>query len=301
MSAVELAALNAILRREKPDLSDRPPAAREAFEMMLATIAAPEGTGFAPVRADGVEAYWSTPSDGAVRGVLMYLHGGGYMVGSAWGYRGLWSQLAAAAGARGFGVDYRLAPEQPFPAAPEDAFAAYYWLLRSGVAPGEIVIGGDSAGGGLALSTLVRARDAGLPMPAAALLMSPWVDLACVGASMDTKAADDAIMTRARLLKMADYYRGHAAADDPDVSPLHADLSGLPPMFIQVGSSEVLLDDSLRLAARAANANVAVTLEVWPGMPHVWQMFGAQLSEARAAIAGLGAYAGAALARSTQV
>jgi phosphinothricin tripeptide acetyl hydrolase len=186
--------------------------------------------------------------------------------------------------------DYRLAPEHPFPAAVDDAVAAYRWLLDRGQTPERMVLAGDSAGGGLTVATLLALRDRGLPLPAAGVCISPWVDLTLSGASYDAKAATDPIVTRDGVTEMARAYLGQTEARTPLASPLFADLSGLPPLLIQVGSEEVLLDDSVALAKRAKTAGVDATLEIWPSMIHVWHWFLPMLDEAQAAIDVIGAF-----------
>jgi epsilon-lactone hydrolase len=220
--------------------------------------------------------------------VILYLHGGAYAIGSAASSVGLAADLARRAGVRLISVDYRLAPEHPHPAALEDAVAAYKGLLDLERSPTRIAIAGESAGAGLAVATLVALKAAGLPRPAAAVLMSPWVDLTLSGKSVAEKAAVDPALTPDGLERRA---RDYVAAGDPKnglISPLFADLTGLPPLLIQVGSHEILLDDATRLAARAAAADVAVTLEVTPQVPHVFQGFAAMLEEGDAALASAG-------------
>ena len=192
-------------------------------------------------------------------GHLLYLHGGGYVIGSPDTHAGLVGELARRAGLRTTSVDYRLAPEHPFPAAVEDGLAAYRELLATGTDPRDLVVAGDSAGGGLALATLLAARDAGLPQPAAAVVFSPWVDLTVSGASIRTKADADPIFTEADIRAYADLYIGTGDRSQPLASPLFADLTGLPPLLIQVGANELLLDDAVRLAGRAGTDDVEVT------------------------------------------
>ena len=290
MSAYEREALIAMLRSGGPDLAGPPEKARENFDAMLGAIPVPNDITFETATVGGVPGRWSTAPESLPGRVLLYLHGGAYMVGSSFGYRALSSALARAARARGLTLDYRLAPENPFPAAVDDAVAAYRALLAQGISPGSIAIAGDSAGGGLTVATLIAARDAGLPMPAAALALSPWADMAGAGASMSTKAAQDPQLNREGLLAMAGLYLNGASPETALASPIYGNLTGLPPLLIQVGSIEVLLDDAIRLAARAAEANVAVQLEVWPGVPHVWHAFAHVLSEGRDAIAAAGAF-----------
>jgi len=290
MSAYELESLIQMLRSGGPDLAAPPPQARENFEAMLAPIPIPADVAFESTTLGGVPARWSTTPEANSDRVLLYLHGGAYVVGSSLGYRALSSGLARSARARGLALDYRLAPEHPFPAAVDDAVAVYRALLAQGTPPGSIAIAGDSAGGGLTVAMLIAARDAGLPMPAAALAISPWADLACAGESMSTKATQDPALNRDGLLAMAALYLNGADPESTLASPLYGNLAKLPPLLIQVGSAEVLLDDAVRLAARAAEADVEVHLEVWPKMPHVWHAFAFQLSEGRDAIAAAGAF-----------
>lgn len=225
-----------------------------------------------PVVRHGISGEWiAGPSAGPE--VILYLHGGAYTLGSVSTHRHWIARLVKAAGVRGLAIDYRLAPEHPFPAALDDTLGFYQWLLEEGVEPGRILLAGDSAGGGLALAALLRLRDAGMPLPAGAVCLSPWTDLALTGASLDTKAAVDPILNRDMLRANAAHYIGDQPATGPLVSPLYADLTGLPPLLIQVGSDEVLLDDSTRLAERAQAVGVDVTLEIWEEMFHVFPMF----------------------------
>jgi monoterpene epsilon-lactone hydrolase len=218
------------------------------------------------------------------RHVVLYFHGGVYVLGDAFQAASLAAQVGRRTRARVISVDYRLAPEHPYPAAVDDALAAYEALLQNGTAPSDIVFAGESAGGGLAVATLVNARDHGLPLPAAAFVMSPYADLTLAGATMDTKGAVDVLMSRANLQsRVTDYTAGQDAALDL-ISPIFADLSGLPPLLIQVGSHEVLLDDAFRLARQAAADDVEVILDITPGVPHVFQTFAPILDEGAAAL-----------------
>ena len=237
-----------------------------------------QDVGVADVLLGGVPALRLVPP-GASGAALLYLHGGGYVIGSARSGAGLAVALARRTRAVAYSLDYRLAPENPFPAAVDDGLAAYRSLLDTHD-PGQIVIAGDSAGGGLALAVLLVARDAGLPLPAAVAVMSPWVDLTLAGESLHSKEADDAIFDAADVASYVPQYLGDTDPADPRVSPLLADLSGLPPLLIQVGTNEVLLDDATRLAARAAAAHLDVTLEVVARAPHVFQHFAGHLDEA---------------------
>jgi acetyl esterase/lipase len=220
-------------------------------------------------------------ADGAV---LLYLHGGGYVVGSARTGAHLAVELARRAGARTVSLDYRLAPEDPFPAAVDDAVAAYRELLDSGVSPERLVLAGESAGGGLVVAALVAGRAAGLPRPAAAVVLSPWVDLTLAGQSMRTRRAADPLFTPERLTTLADHYLGDQDRSAALASPVHADLTGLPPLLVQVGSHEILLDDAVRLAGQAGAHDVNVTLDIWAGVPHVFQNFTGALDEADQAL-----------------
>jgi epsilon-lactone hydrolase len=258
-------------------------------EAMSAFQAAPDVTS-TQVDAGGVSAEWIIPPGAEETRVVLYLHGGGYVVGSINTHRDLMARIARAAGARALGIDYRLAPEHPFPAAVEDATAAYRWLVSHGTAPARIAIAGDSAGGGLTLDTLIALRDAGEPLPAAAACLSPWVDLQGIGASMTSKAAVDPFVQKEMIQFMAQQYLGDRDPRTPLAAPLYADLQGLPPLLIQVGTAEVLLDDATRIAERARAAGVEVSLEVWDDMIHVWQLFAPILPEGQQAIEHISAF-----------
>lgn len=242
------------------------------------------------VTAPAVPAEWLRPP-GAVAGrVVLYLHGGGYVIGSPRSHRHLAAAIATAGQASALLLDYRLAPEHPYPAAVDDATAAYRWLLDQGIVPGRIVIAGDSAGGGLTVATLLALRDARLPRPAGGVCISPWVDLTCGGASYRTKAEADPIVNEAAVGEMARAYLGAMPPRTPLASPLFADLRSLPPLLVQVGSDEVLLDDAVQLADRAKAAGVDATLEVWDRMIHVWHWFLPMLDEAQDAIDDIGRF-----------
>ncbi|PKO64306.1 MAG: alpha/beta hydrolase [Betaproteobacteria bacterium HGW-Betaproteobacteria-16] len=241
------------------------------------------------VDAGGVKAQWVSAPGADTQRAVLYFHGGGFQVGSLVSHRALMADLSAAAHCRVLGVDYRLAPEHRYPAALDDAWAAYQWLIGQGFAPNRIATAGDSAGGGLALSLLLRLRDAGQALPAAALLMSAWTDLTAAGASYGTRADSDPIHQRPMIMAMARNYLGKEGnAADPLVSPLFANLQGLPPLLAQVGDRETVLDDSRDFVARAKEAGVDATLQVWDHMIHVFQQFPTELPEARAAIDDMG-------------
>jgi epsilon-lactone hydrolase len=250
----------------------------------------PPDTRVDPVSVDGIPAEWVCAPGADQDRVLLYLHGGGYVIGSIHTHKGLIARLSAAAGCRALALDYRLAPEHRYPAAVEDAVKAYRWLLAQGFAPQRIAIAGDSAGGGLTLATLVALRDAGDPLPAAAAPISPWTDLEGTGPSMKTHVDKDPMVEPGGLLGMARLYLGDADPRQPTASPLHADLTGLPPLLIQVGELETLLDDATRIAESARAKGVEVSLEIWPEMVHVWHLFAPMVPEGREAIARIGAF-----------
>lgn len=238
----------------------------------------------------GVPGERITPPESAADTCLLYLHGGGYCIGSPRSHRHLAAAIAREAKASAVVPEYRLAPEFPFPAAVDDALAVYRTLLDSGLPARRITIAGDSAGGGLTLACLLAAREAGLPLPGAAVCLSPWVDLTCGGASHAALAAVDPLVDRADLTRFRAHYVGACDPRVPLASPLYADLRGLPPLLIQVGDAEVLLDDARSLAACAQAAGVPVQLEVWPRMIHVWQWYWPMLDEGEAAIRGIGEF-----------
>ena len=277
--------------KSQPDLHGAPiEQRRAAMEAVTVMFPIPDDVTREPVDAGGVPAEWiAAPGTDADR-VIYYLHGGGYAIGSINTHREMISRLSRASGARALAIDYRLAPEHPFPAAIEDATTAYRWLLSTGVDPARIVIAGDSAGGGLTVATLVSLRDAGDPLPAAAVCLSPWVDMEGTGDSMTTQAEADPMINREDVLEGARAYLNGAGPRTPLASPIHADLSGLPPLLIHVGTAEVLLDDSTRLAERARSAGVDVTLEPWDDMIHVFQFFASRLPEAQQAIDRIGQF-----------
>ncbi len=248
----------------------------------------------------GVATEW-TRAPHASRGVIFYCHGGGYALGSPRVFRGLAARLATVTLCDVAMIDYRLAPEHPYPAAPDDAIGAYRALLARGIDPNSIVIAGDSAGGNLALVTLLRARDEGLSLPCATVLLSPWTDLTGSGASMRTNARHDPVLPAHRLDDAARLYAPHADLAHPDVSPLFADFTGIPPLAIHVGTTEILLDDSQRLAERARHSGVDVELTAWHRMPHVFPMFSDFIPEGRRALGAIGAFIDARLSRGERV
>ena len=250
---------------------------RQAYAGLGAIVPRREGVPVTPVDAGGVAAEWIGAGDGPV---VVYLHGGGYCIGSLDTHRPMLTHLAAATGGSILAVDYRLAPEHPHPAALEDATAAFRFVLASGVDPRHLVIAGDSAGGGLTLATLVALRDAGDPMPAAGVCISPWADLTQSGTTIITNAAIDPMVRAADLERWAAAYRATRPADDPAISPLFAQLHDLPPLLVEVGTAEVLLDDARRLALAVRDAGGRVALTVGDGMIHVWHFFAGTVPEA---------------------
>jgi len=263
---------------------------RAGFEQMGAMFPVPSDVKREPVKAGTVKAEWVSAPGAAGDRAILYLHGGGYAIGSINTHRALAADISRAAKARGLVIDYRLAPECPYPAAVEDATAAYRWIVKQGISPKRIAIAGDSAGGGLTIATLVALRDAGDPLPAAGVCLSPWVDLEAIGESMTRCAELDPMVKKDGLLQLAGLYLGGQNPRTPLAAPLYADLSGLPPLLIQVGTWETLLDDASRIAERARKAGVDVSYEPWEGMIHVWQLFASMLDEGKQAIERIGEF-----------
>jgi epsilon-lactone hydrolase len=301
VSAEQRETLDAILRQSAVaadgDVNEQRRQLRELLSAqplpadITVTAAALGGVPTAEITVDGIEPRHS----------VLYFHGGVYVMGDAFLAADLASQVARRTRAKAISVDYRLAPEYPYPAAVDDALAAYEALLNNGTAPSDIVFAGESAGGGLAVATLVNARDHGLPLPAAAFAMSPYADLTLAGATMETKReADPLLSPQALRARVPDYTSGQDAALGL-ISPIFADLSGLPPLIIQAGTHEVLLDDAIRLARQAAIVDVEVTLDITPGVPHVFQAYHAILDEATAALDRAGQLLSAHLASAERV
>jgi acetyl esterase/lipase len=245
---------------------------------------------FEATHIGGVEAEWSATSGCDASRVLIYFHGGGYCSGSIRSHREMAAEAGRAAGIKTLTVGYRLAPEHPYPAALQDVMAVYDALLASSLSGSRIAVGGDSAGGNLTLALMLSLRDAGKPLPACGWLVSPWTDLAMTGDTLATKANVDPIISKTYLQELAHGFLGGTDPKLPLVSPLYADLGGLPPLLIQVGSAETLLDDAVRLAARAGAEDVRVTLEVWPHMIHAWHLWAAKLESGRKALTSAGAF-----------
>ena len=258
---------------------------RTSYDEAGKAFGLPEGVTVTPVSAGGVPGEWLAPTAGAGKRVLLYLHGGGYALGSLDSHRHLAAHTALALNGQVLLIDYRRSPEHPFPAAVDDALAAYRWLIETGVDPAKLAAARDSAGGGLTVAVLLAARDAGLKLPAAAVCISPWANLENKGESYSAKANVDPMVRHADLeLWTAAYLGTSTPRRTPLASPVYADLKGLPPFLIQVGSCEVLLSDSHLLADRLKEAGVSVDLHVWPKMIHVWHWFAPVLSEGRGAI-----------------
>ncbi len=284
MSKQQQLALDANMRQAHLDLEADVATLRATFNEVMAHVPVAGDVRQQPTTIGGVGAVEVSIEGTDATNMILYFHGGVYVIGSAATSVPLASDLARRTGTRVVTLDYRLAPEHPYPAAVEDAQAAYEGLLGQGIDPGQIALAGESAGGGLAVATLLAARNAGTPLPSCAFLMSPYVDLTLSGDTLLEKQAVDLTLTPHGLsLRVQDYVAG-GNASDPYISPIFGDLHGLPPLLIQVGSHEILLSDAVRLAARAATDDVPITLEVTPGAPHVFQGFAGVLDEGDAAL-----------------
>jgi monoterpene epsilon-lactone hydrolase len=290
MTQLQREAIDGALRASPLDLGGDPLEQRPLFEQMVTAVPVPDDVVTTPGHLGGVPVISVGIAGLHSEGVILYFHGGAFAIGSASASVGLAAEVARKARMRVITVDYRLAPEDPYPAAALDAMSAYRALLDGGQDVARIAVVGESAGANLAVATLLGASRAGLPQPSSAVLMSPWLDLAVIGQSATTRASlDPALTVRALRLRAADYLRG-GDASGASVSPIYADLTGLPPLLIQVGSHEILLDDATRLATKAASDDLEVTLEVVPGVPHVFQAFAAHLDEGEAALERVGAF-----------
>jgi len=243
-----------------------------------------------PVDANGVPAEWTVTPGADASSAILFLHGGGYVICSLDSHRHLAAEVGRASGVRTLAIDYRLAPEHRFPAPVEDTLAAYRYLLDSGIRPERIALAGDSAGGGLVVAAMLAIRQAGLPLPACGWCISPWVDMEASGASFVDRAEADPTVQKPMIQMMAEWYLGGADPRHPHASPLYGDLRGLPPMLIQVGAAETLLDDSVALARTAGAADVRVDLQIWPEMIHIWHLYFPVLSAGRRAIAAGGSF-----------
>ena len=266
------------------------PEMRTGWDDIFANVQYTVGAKAEKVDAGGVRAEWITAPGAAADRAILYLHGGGYVLGSINSHRDMCERLSRAAQARVLALDYRLAPEHPFPAAVDDARAAYLWLLKQGIKPKRIAVAGDSAGGGLTFATLLALKKHGDPMPACATPLSPWVDLEGTGESMVSKDSVDPMVHKPMIQQMGTTYVQNGDLHNPLAAPLYGDLAGLPPLLIQVGERETLIDDAKRMADKAKKAGVSCTLEVWPGQIHVWQIFASKLDEGEQAIQRLGGF-----------
>jgi epsilon-lactone hydrolase len=284
MSETQLNQLRTILAQNKAKFAGDLDHVRKAFDEMLMESPLQPGVRFEQETVGGIPATWCIPEHAVPGRVLLYLHGGGYVVGSSKGYRAMGSEFASRLNTRVLIPDYRLAPENPFPAAVDDAVSVYRALIDNRIPPTSIAIAGDSCGGGLSVASMMAIRDQGLPLPAAAAVISPWIDLEVNSESFVSKAAEDPLIEADGLRGMAAAYLGATSPRTPLASPLYGNFAGLPALLIQVGSAEILLDDATRLAARAGAAGVKVRLDIWPEMFHVWHTHASQLDEAREAL-----------------
>lgn len=262
------------------------PELRENFEKFASGFTAiPSSARFEPVEDTGVEMEWAIAEGASDDAAIVYFHGGGYAIGSIHAYRDHCARLSAMTGARTLSVGYRLAPENPYPAALDDAKAAYRWLLDQGVQPERVVFAGDSAGGGLALGTMVALRDEGIPLPVGAVLLSPLADMAHTGESVDDRAHLDPLVTPEGSHAYSVRYLGEDGDfDTPYASPVYADLAGLPPVLVTVGTNELLFDDSVRVVRKIRDAGGIADLDVWPQMIHIFPFFASQVPEAQRAM-----------------
>ena len=258
--------------------------ARAGYLEALAVHPTPSGVTVETIDMGGIPGTVVTPEVVDDGKVLLYFHGGGYVAGSPAGYHGLAGHYAKLLKARVFMPDYRLAPQHPFPAAIEDCLAAYEWLLAQGCPAHRIAFSGDSAGGALVISVMTRARNKGLPLPLAGVALSPWVNLEHTGSSIHSRDGIDPTVSHAGLNLLAQAFLGNTLKNDPDASPVFADVRGLPPILIQIGEREIMLSDAMRLALHLAENRVRVQLDVWPDMFHVWHMFAAELPEGMQAL-----------------
>jgi acetyl esterase/lipase len=273
------------LKRTKIDWNTSIPKLRQDAEKTAKLFGKiPAEIEVSPVTIDGLPAEWILPSQATKDRVILYFHGGGYVMGSSRSHRPIVTKFVKGSGVGALLFDYRLAPERPFPAALEDSIAAYRWLLAQSISPSHIVFVGDSAGGGLCLATLLALKDQGIPLPAAAVALSPWTDLKNTGESLKTKAKVDQLTWGESWIVFSKYYAGDNDPGNPWISPLYGDLRGLPPVLIYVGENEVLLDDSTRFAEKAKNSGVDITLKVWEGMFHCFPACAPLFPEAKQAM-----------------
>lgn len=294
MASAEAEETKAVLAEWVQSLQTDPPPEldemRASYSGLSDTGTRPDGVTWTHVDVDGIPATWADAEGGSRERVLLYVHGGGYVIGAARFYEGFTGHLAKAVGCRVLNLDYRLAPEHPHPAAVEDAVKAFQWLRSKGFATEHIAISGDSAGGGLTIATMLSLRDQGLGQPAAAVPISPWTDMEMLGASMVTNAESDVLIAAERLEAKAMMFLAGGDPKDPLAAPIYADFAGIAPMYVQVGGDEALLDDTTRVVAKALEAGVDVQSEVFPEMQHVFQFAAGRVPEADDAVAKIGSY-----------
>ena len=277
--------------RAAQDIKERVEKQRSGMEDLAKMVKVPKDVKCEPVDVAGISAEWVSAPEAANDHVILYLHGGGYILGSIKTHREFMARISRASKARVLIIDYRLAPEHSFPAAVEDAYTAYQWLIEDQkIVPNNLIIAGDSAGGGLTMATLINLRDKGIALPAAAVCLSPWTDLGLTSESYKIKARIDPMVTVDGLMFDAKLYLGDNDYTNPLASPFYGDLKGLPPLLLLVGTAEILLDDSVELAKRAKKAGVDVTLDIWDDMPHVFPLFAAFAPEGQKGIEKIGEF-----------
>ena len=283
--------INKIKERAAQDIKERVEKERAGMEDLAKIVKVPRDVNCEPIDVAGIPAEWISAPEAKNDHIILYLHGGGYVKGSINIHREFMSRISRASKARVLIIDYRLAPEHPFPAAVEDASTAYQWLIEDQeIAPNNLIIAGDSAGGGLTLATLINLRDKGTPLPAAAVCLSPWTDLGLTGESYKTKARIDPMVTIDGLMFATQLYLGSTDYTNPLASPLYGDLKGLPPLLILVGTTEVLLDDSVEFVKKAKKDGVDAILDIWDDMPHVFPLFAAFAPEGQQGIEKIGEF-----------
>jgi acetyl esterase/lipase len=283
--------INILKEREAENIKKRVEDSRAGMEELAKMVKVPKDVKCEPIDVAGIPAEWISAPEAKNENVILYLHGGGYILGSITSHRELMARISRASQARVLIIDYRLAPEHPFPAAVDDAYNAYQWLIEDQkIAPSNIIIAGDSAGGGLTLVTLINLRDKAITLPAAAVCLSPWTDLGLTGESYKTKKRIDPMVAIDGLMFDSQLYLGETDYTHPLASPLYGDLKGLPPLLIIVGTAEILLDDSVEFAKKAKKVGVDVMLDIWDDMPHVFPAFAAFAPEGQQAIEKMGEF-----------